>query len=91
MQSPCGLIMGLEEFARTFSTLAFTKTQLENSLCEHLHLAVHMHAQPFYTMGTFPYENAIIARSEEKIQKGFGLKVGIYFGYYSLAQWFPSL
>jgi hypothetical protein len=38
MQSPCGLIMGSEEFERTFSTLAFTKTQLENSLCEHLHL-----------------------------------------------------
>jgi hypothetical protein len=42
-------------------------------------------------MGTFPYDNAMIARIEEKTQKGFGLRVGIYFGYYSLAQWFPSL
>jgi hypothetical protein len=24
---------------------------------------------PFYTMGTFPYDNAIIARIEEKTQK----------------------
>jgi hypothetical protein len=61
--------MGSMEDRRTFSTLTFTKTQLENSLCEHLHLVAHMHAQPFYTMGTFPYDNAIIARIEEKTQK----------------------
>jgi hypothetical protein len=83
--------MGSMEDERTFSTLAFTKTRLENNLCEHLHLVVHMHAHPFYTMGTFPYDNAIIARIKEKTQKGFGLRVGIYFGYYSQAQCFPSL
>jgi hypothetical protein len=82
--------MGSMEDKRTISTLMFTKTQLENSLCEHLHLATHMHAQPFYTTGTFSYDNAIVARIEET-QKGFGLRVGTYFGYYSLAQWFSSL
>jgi trans-aconitate methyltransferase len=52
-------IMGSMEDERTFSTPTFMKTKLQNWLCEHLDLVVCMFAQPFYTINTFPYDDAI--------------------------------
>jgi hypothetical protein len=51
--------MGFVEDDRIFSTLMFMKTRLRNRLCEHLDLVVRMFAQPFYTVDTFPYDDAI--------------------------------
>jgi hypothetical protein len=54
-------LMGFVEDDRIFSTLMFMKTRLRNRLCEHLDLVVCMFAQPFYTVDTFPYDDAITA------------------------------
>jgi hypothetical protein len=62
--------MGFVEDERTFSTLSFTKTRLWNYLCEHLDLVVQMFAQPFYTVDTFPYDDAITTWTEEKASRG---------------------
>jgi hypothetical protein len=62
-------IMGFVEDERTFSTLTFMKTRLQNSLCEHLDLVVCMYVQPFYTVDTFPYHDAIATWIEKKTQK----------------------
>jgi hypothetical protein len=35
-----------------------------------LDLVVHKFAQPFYTIDTFPYDNAITSWTNEKIRKG---------------------
>jgi hypothetical protein len=53
--------MGFVEDERTFLTLTFMKTKLQNQLCEHLDLVVCVFAQPFYTIDTFPYDDVITA------------------------------
>jgi hypothetical protein len=53
--------MGFVEDDRIFSTLMVMKTRLRNRLCEHFDLMVCMFAQPFYTVDTFPYDDAITA------------------------------
>jgi hypothetical protein len=58
--------MGFAEDDKIFSTLTFMKTGLRNRLCEHLDLVVHMFAQPFYTIDTFPYDDAITTWTDEK-------------------------
>jgi hypothetical protein len=63
-------IMGFVEDERTFSTLTFMKIRLQNRLCEHLDLVVRMFAQPFYTIDTFPYDDAITAWTNEKERWG---------------------
>ncbi len=63
-------IMGSIEDERTFLTLTFMKTRLWNRLCEHLDLLVCMFGQPFYTVDSFPYNNAIIAWTNEKARRG---------------------
>ncbi len=51
-------------------TLTFMKTKLQNRLCEHLDLVVRMFTQPFYTVDTFPYDDAIMAWTDEKERRG---------------------
>ncbi len=69
-------IMGFVEDERTFSTLTFMKSILQNRLCEHLDLVVRMFAQPLYTIDTFPYDVAIMAWTNEKERRGlFGFDV----------------
>jgi hypothetical protein len=51
--------MGFAGDEEKISTLMFMK--LQNRLCEHLNLVVHMFAQPFYMIDIFPYSHAIIA------------------------------
>jgi hypothetical protein len=63
-------IMGSIEDERTFLTLTFMKTRLWNRLCEHLDLVVHMFAQPFYMVDSFPYNDAIIAWTNKKAMRG---------------------
>jgi hypothetical protein len=63
-------IMGFVEDERTFSTLTFMKTRMWNRLCEHLDLVVRMFAQPFYTIDSFPYNDAIIDWTNEKARIG---------------------
>ncbi len=63
-------IMGFVKNERTFSTLIFMKTRLWNRLCEHLGMVVMMFAQPFYTIDTFPYDDAITTWTHEKVKKG---------------------
>ncbi len=62
--------MGFVEDERTFSTLTFMKTRLWNHLCEHLDLVVQMFPQPFYTIDTFPYDDAITTWIVEKASRG---------------------
>lgn len=64
-------ITGSVEDERIFSTLTFMKTRLWNRLCEHFDLVVCMEVQPFYTVNTFFYHNAITTWIEEKTQRGF--------------------
>jgi hypothetical protein len=63
-------IMGFVENERTFSTCTFMKTRLWNHLCEHLDMVVQMFAQPFYTIDTFPYDDAITTWTHEKARRG---------------------
>jgi hypothetical protein len=63
-------IMGFVEDERTFSALTFMKTRLWNKLCEHLDLVVRMCAQPFYTIDSFHYNDAIIDYTNEKARTG---------------------
>jgi hypothetical protein len=63
-------IMGSIEDERTFFTLTFMKMRLWNRHCEHLDLVVHMFAQPFYMVDSFPYNDAIIARTNEEARSG---------------------
>jgi hypothetical protein len=57
---------GVLRVKRTFSTLTFMKTRPRNKFCEHLDLVVYMFAQPFYIIDYFPYNDAIIAWTNEK-------------------------
>ncbi len=70
-------IMGSVEDEKTFSTLTFMKTKLQNQLCEHLNLVVCMFAQPFYMIHTFPYDDVIMAQIDEKEKGSFSL---MFFG-----------
>jgi len=63
-------IMGFMENERTFSTLTLMKTSLWNRLCEHLDMVVWMFAQPFYTIDTFPYDDAITTWTHERARRG---------------------
>ncbi len=64
-------IMGFVEDERTFSTLTFMKTRLQNRLCEYLDLVMRIYTQPFYIVDTFPYDDAITAWTNEKEKKVF--------------------
>jgi hypothetical protein len=61
--------MGFVEDEFFFSTLTFMKTRLRNKFCEHLDLVVCMFTQPFYIVDSFPYNDAIIAWTNEKAKK----------------------
>jgi len=63
-------IRGYIEDERTFSIMMFMKTKLQNQLCEHLNLVVHMFARPFYIVDIFPYDDAIMAWINEKERRG---------------------
>jgi hypothetical protein len=43
-------MLGSMEDERTFSTLYFMKSKLINRFNEHLHVAVHMYSQTFFTL-----------------------------------------
>ena len=60
-------VLGSVEDERTFNSLSFLKSKLRNQLTTHLDLVVHMFAQDFYTLKTFPYQVAI---SDWKTQRG---------------------
>jgi hypothetical protein len=63
-------IMGFGEDERTFLTLTFMKMRLWNRRCEHLDLVVHMFAQPFYMVDSFPCNDAIITWTNEEARSG---------------------
>jgi hypothetical protein len=46
-------IIGSMEDERTFSTLAFMKTRIQNCLCEHLDMVIWMFAQLFIPLIPF--------------------------------------
>jgi len=51
-------ILGSVEDERYFSSLAFLKNKLSNSLDTHLECVVGMHSQKIFTLETFSYEAA---------------------------------
>jgi hypothetical protein len=63
-------IMGSIEDERIFLTLTLMKTRLWNRRCEHLDIVVHMFAQPFYMVDSFPFNDAIIAWTNEEARSG---------------------
>ncbi len=48
------------EDERTFSTLIFMKSKLQNQLAEHLDIAIHMFVKDFFTKETFPFQVVIM-------------------------------
>jgi hypothetical protein len=63
-------IMGFVKNARTFSTLTFMKTRLQNKLYEDRDLVVCMFAQVIYNVDAFPYNDVIIVWINEKVRRG---------------------
>jgi hypothetical protein len=53
------LVLGSVEDERAFSTVGFVKGKLRNKLVEHLPLCVKMFTQKFYTLRSFPYQEAV--------------------------------
>jgi hypothetical protein len=51
--------MGFVRNEKTFLTLMFMKTRLQDWLCEHFDLVVHMFVQPFNTVDIFLYDHAM--------------------------------
>jgi hypothetical protein len=52
------LVLGSVEDERAFSTVSFVKGKLRNKLVEHLPLCIKMFTQKFYTLRSFPYQEA---------------------------------
>ncbi len=61
--------MGIVQNEKSVSILTFMKMRLQNRLCEHLDLVVHMFAQLFYTIDTFPYDDVTIIWTNKKTRK----------------------
>jgi hypothetical protein len=60
-------IMNFLEEKRILSTLTFMKPGLCVICFEHLELVVRMHAQPISIVDNFPYDDAIITWSKDKM------------------------
>jgi hypothetical protein len=63
-------IMGFVENERIFLTLTFVKARLQNKLCEHLNLVIHIYAKPLYTIDIFLNDVAIPTWIDEKAKRG---------------------
>jgi hypothetical protein len=61
--------MGFVQDEKTVSILMFRKMRLQNQLCEHLDLVVHIFAHLFYSIDTIPYDDAIIVWINKKTRK----------------------
>jgi len=61
--------MGFVQDEKSVSILTFMKMRLQNRLCEHLDLVVHMFAHLFYAIDTIPYDDAIIVCTNKKTRK----------------------
>lgn len=55
------LIIGSVEDERTFSRLEYIKNKKRNRLVRHLDLCVRAFEQKYYTLHTFPFDEAIVA------------------------------
>jgi hypothetical protein len=53
------LVLGSVEDEKAFSIVSFVKGKLRNKLVEHLPLCVKMFTQKFYTLRSFPYQEAV--------------------------------
>jgi hypothetical protein len=53
------LMLGSIEDEKAFLTVSFVKSKLRNKLVEHLPLCVKMFTQKFYTLRSFPYQEAV--------------------------------
>jgi hypothetical protein len=51
-------VLGSVEDERTFSTLTFMKTKLQNRLDGHLPVVVGMYSQSHFNLDNFPYDAA---------------------------------
>jgi len=49
-------VLGSTEDERTFSTLSFMKSKLQNRFNEHLPMVVNMYFQTFFTLENFLYD-----------------------------------
>ncbi len=63
-------IMGFMKNERTFLTLTFVKAKLQNELCKHFNLVIHIYAQPLYTIDIFLNDVAIPTWIDEKAKRG---------------------
>ena len=61
-------VMGSVEDERTFSTLNYMKSKIQNNLDEHLDLVVRMFGQTFYDLKTFLMQDAISKWKHVKIR-----------------------
>jgi len=65
-------VVGSVEDERTFSTLFFIMSNLQNRLVGHLNIAIHMFPQHFFTKETFPFHCAITNWND-----GIEMKLGV--------------
>jgi len=65
-------VMDSVEDERTFFTLFFIMSKLQNYLVGHLNIAIHMFSQDFFTKETFPFHHVIIDWND-----GDEMKVGV--------------
>ncbi len=64
-------VIGSVEDERTFSTLTFMKSKLQNWLVGHLDIAIHMFAQDFFSKETFLFQVVVIDwNDEDKVRIG---------------------
>ncbi len=61
-------VLRFVEDEQTFSMLAFMKDKLHNKLGLHLDKTIHMFAQEFYTLESFPNQEAITTWKDQKVQ-----------------------
>ena len=67
------VVLGSMEDKRTFSTLSFMKSKLQNRLTRHVDTCVKLFSQEFFTIETFPVSKAITSWWEEQSRWGIDM------------------
>jgi hypothetical protein len=52
-------VLGFVENERTFSTISFIESRLQNQLSTHLNIFIRFYSQLFFILQNFPYDQAI--------------------------------
>jgi hypothetical protein len=61
-------VLSSVEGERNFNILALMKNRLQNHLTTHLDICVRMFNHNFFSLSTFPYDDAIIGWKDQKVR-----------------------